>query len=73
MPRKLRRHMNRKGNFAIELAFLLPVFLLLTIGAIAFGRAMYASTTVSYAVCQGHALRLLSRRQEPLPRIGCCY
>ena len=45
--------MNRKGNSAVEFAVLLPVFLMLTIGVIDFGRAMYAYTMVSYAARQG--------------------
>ena len=45
--------MNRKGNYALELALLLPVFLVLVFGAIDFGRVIYAYNTVAYAARDG--------------------
>lgn len=44
---------NRRGSYVVEFVLLLPVFLVLTIGTIDFGRAIYAYTTVAYAARQG--------------------
>lgn len=40
----------RRGTAAIELAFVLPVLALLTLGTLEFGRAMWTKQTMQFAV-----------------------
>lgn len=40
----------RQGTAAIELAFVLPVLALLTLGTLEFGRAMWTKQTMQFAV-----------------------
>lgn len=41
---------SRDGTSAIELALLFPVFLLMTLGVIEFGRALWTQSALQYAV-----------------------
>jgi Flp pilus assembly protein TadG len=45
-----RLRVSRDGATAIEMAFLLPVFLLFLLGIVEFGRAMWTQTALQYAV-----------------------
>lgn len=48
--RVFRRFADRRGEAAIEFAFVLPLLLLITFGLIDFGRALQVQTTLNYAV-----------------------
>ena len=51
MSRKNRHHRSwDEGSSAVEFAILLPVLVMLMLGFIEFGRALWARTTVQYAI-----------------------
>ena len=59
----IRRRNHRRGQTLVEMALILPIFLLILMGIIDFGRAVYAYNTVANAARQ--AVRLAIVDQEP--------
>ncbi len=59
----IRRRKERRGQTLVEMALILPIFLLILMGIFDFGRAVYAYNTVANAARQ--AVRLAIVDQEP--------
>jgi Flp pilus assembly protein TadG len=58
MTRQRRRH-DRRGTSAVEFAFIAPVFFMLVIGMVEFGRAMMVQQALTNAARQGARLATL--------------
>ncbi len=48
-----RKHQNRRGTALVEMALVLPIFLMVVLGVIEFGRAMMVSQIVTNAAREG--------------------
>lgn len=68
MKRKLALHRSRSdyGQSLVELAFVLPLFLMLIFGLIDLGRGIYALNTVSNAARIGARLGVVDQSVDPL-------
>ncbi len=51
--RQLIRRRDRRGQTIVEFALILPIFILLLVGIVDFGRAVYANSTIQNAARQG--------------------
>ena len=60
------RGLNRRGQAAVELALVLPIFLLLVVGMLEFARAWNLHQSITDAVREG-ARRALIADQVPIP------
>ena len=60
------RRLNRSGQAAVELALVLPIFLLLVVGMLEFARAWDLHNSITDAVREG-ARRALIADQVPIP------
>ena len=60
------RGLNRRGQAAVELALVLPIFLLLVVGMLEFARAWNLHQSITDAVREG-ARRALIADQIPIP------
>ena len=57
----LRRVRNNRGATAVEFALVLPLFLLLVLGIVDFGRYFFVEHTLQYATREGMRLALVGR------------